>query len=129
MKTARLVTRVITFIAVCSGAAFPTNAQQNSDDVVSVNTALVQTDFMVFDKQGNFIDGLKSNQFVLKVEGKAHEIAFFDRITAGSRNEEAQLAAARGNRASTDTKAPAIPPDRGRTVMFFLDDMHLSLGS
>jgi VWFA-related protein len=103
--------------------------QRRSDDVLRVNTELVQTDFMVFDKQGNFVDGLKSDQFVLKVEGKPREITFFDRIAAGSRNEEAQLAAARGNPANTDAKKPAVPLDRGRTVMFFLDDLHLSNGS
>ena len=128
MRTARFVTPVITLIAVCSAAAFPTNAQQNSDEVVRVNTALVQTDFMVFDKQGNFVDGLKSEQFVLKVEGKPRPISFFDRVAAGSRGEEAQLAAARGNPTNTGVKAP-VPLDRGRTVMFFLDDLHLSPGS
>jgi VWFA-related protein len=103
--------------------------QGRSDEVVGVNTELVQTDFMVFDKEGNFVDGLKPAQFVLKVEGKAREITFFDRIAAGSRNEEAQLAAARGNPTNTGGKSAAVPLDRGRTVMFFLDDMHLSNGS
>jgi VWFA-related protein len=103
--------------------------QGSSDEVVRVNTELVQTDFMVFDKQGNFVDGLKSDQVVLKIEGKPREITFFDRIAAGSRNEEAQLAAARGNQTNTGVKTPAVPLDRGRTVMFFLDDLHLSNGS
>ena len=103
--------------------------QQQSEDVVRVNTALVQTDFMVFDKQGNFVDGLKNDQLVLKVDGKPREIAFFDRIAAGHRNEEAQLAAARGHQTTTGARPPAVPLDRGRTVMFFLDDLHLSPGS
>jgi VWFA-related protein len=103
--------------------------QGRSDEVVRVNTELVQTDFMVFDKEGNFVDGLKSDQFVFKVEGKPRAITFFDQIAAGSRNEEAQLAAARGNPTNTGGKTPAVPLDRGRTVMFFLDDMHLSNGS
>lgn len=103
--------------------------QVRSEEVVRVNTELVQTDFMVFDKEGNFVDGLKSDQFVFKVEGKPRAITFFDRIAAGSRNEEAQLAAARGNPTNTGAKTPAVPMDRGRTVMFFLDDMHLSNGS
>src|SRR4030095_1890790 len=71
--------------------------QGRSDEVVRVNTELVQTDFMVFDKQGNFVDGLKSDQFVLKVEGKPREITFFDRIDAGSRDQKCPLAAARGD--------------------------------
>ena len=127
MRTARFVTRVITFIAVCSAAVFPTSAQQKPDDVVRVNTELVQTDFMVFDKQGNFVDGLKRDQFVLKVEGKPRPISFFDRLAAGSRSEEAQLAAARGS--SANGAGRPVPLDRGRTVMFFVDDLHLSAGS
>ena len=128
----RLLMRIVHFLVACPLLAALTTAQQPqvpNDEVVRVNTDLVQTDFMVFDKQGNFVDGLKSNQFVLKVEGKPREITFFDRIAAGNRNEESQLAAARGNPASTGGRTPAVPLDRGRTVMFFLDDMHLSNGS
>src|SRR5256714_6118229 len=127
MRTARFVTRIIAFIAVCTAAAFPTGAQQKPDDVVRVNTDIVQTDFMVFDKQGNFVDNLKRDQFVLKVEGKPRPISFFDRLAAGSRSEEAQLAAARG--ASLNGPVVPVPLDRGRTVMFFIDDLHLSPGS
>ena len=128
----RLLMRIVLLLVASPLLAAITTAQQRqvpNDDVVRVNTELVQTDFMVFDKQGNFVDGLKSDHFVLKVEGKPREITFFDRIAAGSRNEESQLAAARGNPASTDGRTPAVPLDRGRTVIFFLDDMHLSNGS
>jgi VWFA-related protein len=80
---------------------------------------------MVFDKQGTFVDGLKREQFVLKIDGKPREISFFEKVIAGSRNEEAQLAAARGGAGA----GGAVPLDRGRTVFFFVDDLHLSLGS
>ena len=108
---------------------FAQRQQPRSDDVVRVSTELVQTDFMVFDRQGNFIDGLKNDQFVLKIEGKQRGITFFDRIAAGSRNEEAQLAAARGNQTNEGAKLAVVPLDRGRTIMFFLDDLHLSPSS
>src|SRR5439155_13411588 len=124
MRTARFVNSVVIFIAGCGAAASLTHAQQKPDEVVRVNTDLVQTDFMVFDKQGKFVDGIKRDQFILKVEGKQREISFFDRIAAGSRSEEAQLAAARGTTASGPTLP--VPLDRGRTVMFFVDDLHLS---
>jgi VWFA-related protein len=123
----RRLTKIVLLFVACPLLATLTLAQQpqrRSDDVVRVNTELVQTDFMVFDKQGNFVDGLKRDQFVLKVEGKPREIIFFDRLAAGSRSEEAQLAAARGN--SAKPNAQVVPLDRGRTVMFFLDDFHLS---
>ena len=124
--------RILLFSAACWLCAAPGAAQEQGSanqkpDVVRVNTSLVQTDVMVFNKQGGFVDGLKRDQFVLKVDGKPRDISFFERIVAGSRNEEAQLAAARGN--SAGGKTGAIPLDRGRTVFFFIDDIHLSAGS
>ncbi len=130
MRVARWIIRPLLLLMSCFVSAPFTVAQRPStqnEDVVKVNTALVQTDFMVFDKQGSFVDGLKRDQFTLKVEGKSREITFFDRVAAGSRNEEAQLAAARGLTAGG--KTTAVPLDRGRVVMFFLDDLHLSLSS
>ena len=126
----RRLTKIALLLVACPLLAALTLAQKpqgRKDDVVRVNTELVQTDFMVFDKQGNFVDGLKRDQFALKVEGTAREITFFDRLAAGSRSEEAQIAAARGSAAKPDTSV--VPLDRGRTVMFFLDDFHLSPAS
>ncbi len=125
----RLLTRVLLLFAGCGVFGLPVHAQQptQNEDVVRVNTELVQTDFMVFDKQGNFIDNLKKDQLVLKIDGKPREITFFDRVTAGSRNEEAQLAAARGK--TTTGPVTAVPLDRGRIVLFFVDDLHLSPSS
>jgi VWFA-related protein len=127
MKVARWISRTALLLASCCAPATFALAQSPTQpsDVVKVNTELVQTDFTVFDKQGSFVDGLKRDQFTLKVEGKSRDITFFDRVAAGSRNEEAQLAAARG----ASGKGPAVPLDRGRIVMFFLDDLHLSLSS
>ena len=127
MRTAPLIRRVIILWAIISVPAATAFAQQKPDDVVRVNTDVVQTDFMVFDKQGNFVDGLKRDQFVFKVEGKPREILFFDRLAAGSRSEEAQLNAARGA-AGPGGPAP-VPLDRGRTILFFIDDLHLSPAS
>ena len=95
------------------------------DEVVRVYTELVQTDVMVFDKQGKFINGLTQNDFQLKVDGKPRPIQAFDLIKAGS-SEEVQLAAARGGPAAPLTSATRpIPLDRGRTVFFYIDDFHL----
>src|SRR5690242_5539276 len=56
------------------------------DDVIRVNTELVQTDVMVFDKQGRFVDGLKAEQFDLKVDKKPQTISFFERVTSARDN-------------------------------------------
>ncbi|MGQ0762364.1 MAG: VWA domain-containing protein [Acidobacteriota bacterium] len=115
----------ILFNAFCAFAISATaqQPQNQNPDVIRVKTSLVQTDVMVFDKQGKFVDGLKREQFVLRVDGKPREISFFELVKAGSSNEEAQLAAARG--VTSNTGAPA-PLDRGRLVFFFIDDLHLS---
>src|SRR5262245_54432914 len=124
--TGRLLIRISLFLVMVWTFVPTAFAQQPtpSDEVIRVNTELVQTDFTVMDRDGNFIDGLKRDQFALKVDGKLREITFFDRIAAGSRNEEAQLAAARG--ASANGKTLAVPLDRGRVINFFIDDLHLS---
>ena len=126
--------RILLFSAAFIACAAPGFAQEQgpsrqAPDVVRINTSLVQTDVMVFDKQGNFVHGLKRDQFVLKVDGKPREISFFEKVVAGSRNEEAQLAAARGNSTGAAQPGGAVPLDRGRTIYFFIDDLHLSAGS
>ncbi|MBC7931008.1 MAG: VWA domain-containing protein, partial [Rubrivivax sp.] len=125
---------VSTLVALCLLAQAPARAQvaptpaQDDEEVVRISSELVQTDVMVFDKGGKFVDGLKPDQFTLKVDGKPQSISFFDRIESGTVNEDAQLAAARGSKTGTD-KGAALPLDRGRTVVFFVDDLHLSASS
>lgn len=111
------------------------SAQDQDDDVIRISTDLVQTDVMVFDKQGKFVDNLQRDQFELKVDGKPVQVSFFDKVTAGTADEESRLAAARGGAArnagaaaTTTTPAPK-PPDRGRIVFFFLDDTHMAADS
>lgn len=92
--------------------------------MVRVYTELVQTDVMVFDKDGKFVNGLTKDNFELRIDGKPRPIEAFEQITAGS-DEESQLAAARG--ATTINLKRPVPLDRGRIVFFFLDDYHMDL--
>lgn len=129
MRVSKLLKQLaIVFTAVCTSAlsVIAQQPQNQNPDVIKVTTSLVQTDVMVFDKDGKFIDDLKREQFALKVDGKPREISFFERVQAGTSNEESQLAAARG--AAAKAGAP-VPLDRGRTVFFFIDDLHLSVES
>src|SRR5205823_1043348 len=92
--------QTILLVCLCFSLATAQSSQgvpsQKPDDVVRVTTELVQTDVMVFDKQGRFIDGLVQKDFELRLDGKPQPIKFFDRVKAGAVNEDAQLAAARG---------------------------------
>ncbi|MEP6719176.1 MAG: VWA domain-containing protein [bacterium] len=134
MRLARTATIfVLTSALVCAPllGQTPEPAKQDKTDVLRVFTELVQTDVMVFDKEGRFVDGLKKENFELRIDGQPKQIDFFERVTAGSVNEESQLAAARGsaNRINNPgTEAPA-PLDRGRPIFFYIDDLHLDLGS
>src|SRR5689334_23079787 len=95
-------------------------------EVVRTNTDLVQTAVTVLDKKGNFVEGLKREQFELVVDGKSRPVAFYERITAGSARER-ELATIADPTSNTTTTAP-IAPSRvpGRTIVFFIDDLHLS---
>ncbi len=106
----------------------PPQSSQQPDDVLRINTELVQTDLMVFDKQGHFVDGLQRAQFELTVDGKPQPISFFEQVRAGSLKERAQLAAITNNSVPAEKTAP-IKESQGRTIVFFIDDLHLSLDS
>jgi VWFA-related protein len=105
------------------------------EDVVRVNTELVQTDVTVVDKRGRFVEGLRPEQFELSVDGRARPVAFFERVAAGSGDEERQLSKARGVGSRTSTNnadasqvnaSQTNAPERGRVIFFFVDDVHLS---
>jgi VWFA-related protein len=134
MKTLSLA--ILACIAVASLALGQEQAkpapQSTAQDVevIRVSTELVQTDVMVFDKQGHFVDGLPREQFELHVDGQPQPITLFDRVVAGSQKEE-QLVSSRKNNATGASPANAGSnlEQRGRTVVFFIDDLHLSASS
>jgi hypothetical protein len=119
-------------VAFGQGTQPATQAQQDTDDVIRINTELVQTDVLVFDKGGRFVDNLQREQFEVRVDGKPVPVSFFDRVVAGSTREAMLEAAARRGATALEKSAPAATAsvsDRGRTIIFFLDDLHLSADS
>jgi VWFA-related protein len=110
---------IIVLVTICSVA----NAQQQEPEVIRTKTELVQTAITVLDKKGHFVEGLQRDQFQLVVDGKPRPVAFFERVAAGS-PRELEIAALNENaKTKTPTTAPRIP---GRTIVFFIDDLHLS---
>jgi VWFA-related protein len=97
------------------------NAQE--PEVIRTKTELVQTTITVLDKKGHFVEGLQRDQFQLMVDGKPRPVAFFERVAAGS-PRELEIATLNENaKTETPIAAPRIP---GRTIVFFIDDLHLS---
>src|SRR5258708_16281843 len=111
----RTLIGVAFFLAAASAQAQTKPAPSpEQEDVIRVNTELVQTDIMVFDKKGHFVDGLKPEQFALKVDNKPQPIAFFERVGSGSLADKMSQA---------NTGAPVTTPataNRGRVVIFFV---------
>lgn len=91
-------------------------------DVIKFETSLVQTDVMVFDKNGRFVDGLKPEQFQLKVNNAQREISFFEAIRSGgfSSNRE-------GLKSDQPKPVDAVRTDaQRRSIIFYVDDLHLA---
>jgi VWFA-related protein len=103
-----------------------------AQDVIKFDTSLVQTDVMVFDKSGRFVEGLKPEQFQLKIDKTQREISFFEMIRSGSvtrQREETVQPNASGEPKPGDAPQPMNPPKtdaQRRAVIFFVDDLHLA---
>lgn len=70
-----------------------TKPSTSDDDIVRVKIELIQSDVSVVDRRGRFIEGLSSEQFQLRVDGKAQALLFFDQVATGGANETKQLIA------------------------------------
>ena len=107
--------------------AFSQEPQKPADDVIRITTELVQTGVVVVDKQGKFVEGLKPEQFLLKVDGQPVTPSFVEHVIAGTRREEKLETS--GAKPGAAAASPSEPSYRGRTIIFFVDDLHLSADS
>lgn len=127
MSCRKTVCLVLISSLLLTTVAFSQEPQKPADDVVRITTELVQTGVVVLDKQGRFVEGLKPEQFSLKVDGRPVTPAFVEHVVAGTRREE-KLETSRANPGAA-AGTPAEPSYRGRTIIFFVDDLHLSADS
>ena len=126
MSTQKIIIAILT-ISLVFTAVVGQEPRTEQDDVIRISTELVQTGVVVVDKQGRFIDGLKTEDFVLKVDGKPVTPSFFERVIAGTvREQKLEGAAAKGAAAPPASTGVTY---RGRTIIFFIDDLHLSAAS
>jgi VWFA-related protein len=121
---------LLTALCVQGSAQNPPAKQNQPVDVIRINTELIQTGVVVLDKHGHFVDGLQPDQFELRVAGKPQPISFFEQIKAGSARERARLASLSDNSATQPSDESSSRNDvHGRTIVFFIDDLHLALDS
>src|SRR5262245_52277266 len=100
-----------------------------TEEVVRINTELIQTGVTVVDSPGNFINGLKRDQFELTVEGKPQIISFFEQVETGSERERQVALLNRETKEQPTDSTSSTSDSYGRTIIFFIDDLHLSLDS
>ena len=110
--------------------ALPAQTQEGSkpgpqDQVVKLKTDLFEVGAVVTDKRGKLIDDLKQEDFELLENGRPQHIEFF------SKERLPQKAAAETPlRPPTAEANPALNPKApGRTVVMFVDTLHLSAES
>jgi VWFA-related protein len=99
---------------------------QDEDETIRIRTELIQTGVMVLDKQGRFVDTLRQEDFLLRVDGKELPVSFFERVASASIDGPPSPSAGQAGAAS---EVNAAPSGRGRTIIFFVDDMHLGFES
>ena len=116
------------FLTFSFGSAVAQQTPKQADEVIRVNTELVQTSVTVTDKKGKFVDGLRPEDFRLMVDGKAQTIRFVEHVVSGTRKEQ-QLIAGDPGKQEAETGTPTASEYHGRTIVFFVDDLHLSLES
>ena len=126
-RSRRFVSTIIVVAVIATGIVGQT--PQDPDDVIRISTELVQTGVVVLDKQGKFVPGLKAEQFVLKVEGKPVTPAFFEQVTAGSDRERKLEKSVGRSEVPQTASTTGATSYRGRTIIFFIDDLHLSKAS
>ena len=116
-------TCLLLFPAIAAGQTKPEQKPElpsDAQDVIKFETSLVQTDVMVFDKNGRFVDGLKPEQFQLKINNTQREISFFESVKSG---KVSTAEAEPGNPNSLDARKREA---QRRAVIFFVDDLHLA---
>jgi len=117
---------LVLFPAVTSGQTKPQQKPEPSgepQDVIKFETSLVQTDVMVFDKKGKFVDGLKPEQFQLRINKNPREISFFEAVRTGAATPKTEPTT---NSAQPNAINPVKADAQRRTVIFFVDDLHLA---
>ncbi len=98
------------------------------DEMLRIETELVQIEITVTDKQGKLIKDLKLSDFELKADGKPQEIGYFSVGTSATPARWITTETTAKNKEAT-TIAPTAEIRAGRYIVLAIDDLHLSFSS
>lgn len=116
--------------SLCSISAQTPNATPGvRDDVVVVNTSLIQIDAVVTDKDGKQVSDLTAEDFEILQNGKEQKITNFSYVTAlPARTADAEsLAETRVNMPLPPVTIKLKPEQVRRTIALVVDDLGLTL--
>ena len=102
-------------------------AQAPQDQPIRVKTELIDLRAVVTDKHGQPITDLKKDDFELTENGKPQELSFFSVVNIPERGEARQQSENLSVTAPPD--APRTNETPGRTVVLYVDTLHLSAQS
>jgi len=102
------------------------------EDVVRINTNLVQVDAVVTDKNGKAVTDLRPEEIRIFEDGKSQTVTNFSYIVAESANRAAVPKPTSGNKAEPSIPVPGAnlrPEQVRRTMALVVDDLGLSFQS
>ena len=118
---ALILSHAFIFSAAFSQTGNPQKPSQESEDVIRITTALVQTDVVVTDKNDQVVPDLKLDDFELYENGKKQSIKFMEYVSVDSGRR------AEGNRPTGvspgDTASELAARDLKRVFAFVVDDL------
>src|ERR1041385_777875 len=102
----------------------PSNPAQ--DEVIRTNTNLIQVRAVVTDRAGKPVENLKQDDFEVLENGRPQTVSIFslERIQNNSGSSVRPAEPNESKNASTTT--PRTPPRPSRTIVLFVDTLHLS---
>src|SRR5262245_46634422 len=105
--------------------------KQSKQDIVRINTQLVQVDVVVTDREGKHVEDLSASDFELQVDGQRQSLTHFSHV-----NLPVVKRAPSVKKKSDSSLAPEAMPTRQiaaeevrRTIAFIVDDLGLSPSS
>ena len=106
-------------------SGFSQTKPSNQDEAVRLRTELVQVQVVVTDKQGRVIQDLNKEDFELLEQGRPQEVSFFslERIAVRPASSSTKTP---NPIAPEITTGPATSSTSSRSIVLFLDTLHLS---
>jgi VWFA-related protein len=125
----RLISLLLAFAFATTTASLSSLSHtkpNNQDEAVRLRTELIQVQVVVTDKQGRVVEDLNKDDFELLEQGKPQEVSFFSLERVGLRPAGPSAKTPDPIAPERPTTSSATSSTPSRSVVLFLDTLHLS---